>query len=89
MTFCDMSTQCLIPLMYSTSIPNGGLGLEPHYIGGILACFSLFAATLQSLLFQQVLNRYGPGRMMTATMLGLAVSTAMYPLMSKFAKDAG
>jgi hypothetical protein len=84
-----MSTQCLIPLMYSTSIPNGGLGLEPHHIGSILAAFALLAAILQALLFQRVLKRYGPGRVMAGTMLGLSVSTAMYPLLTMSAKAAG
>ena len=40
LTFLDMCHTVLLPLMYSTSIPLGGLGLDPFHIGalGIFGC---------------------------------------------------
>ena len=75
--------------MYSTSIPNGGLGLKPHHIGLVLASYGLFAATLQALIFQPLLNRFGPRKICMAVMVSLMISTLMYPAMSAFAKRAG
>ncbi|GAW00783.1 major facilitator superfamily multidrug- dha1 sub-family [Lentinula edodes] len=37
LAFTDMSYQVLIPLIYTTSIPVGGLGLSPYQVGLILA----------------------------------------------------
>ncbi|KAG7090170.1 hypothetical protein E1B28_011777 [Marasmius oreades] len=59
-SFTNMSHQVLIPLVYSTSISNGGLGLSPYQIGVILGTFGVCNAILQLLVWKPMLKRIGP-----------------------------
>ncbi|KAL0569629.1 hypothetical protein V5O48_012338 [Marasmius crinis-equi] len=64
-SFTHMSHRVVIPLVYSTSIPEGGLGLSPYQIGVILAVFGVCNAVLQILVWKPLLKRIGPKRMFT------------------------
>ncbi|KAF9262452.1 MFS general substrate transporter [Marasmius fiardii PR-910] len=61
--FTNMSHTVLIPLVYSTSIPNGGLGLSPYQIGVILGTFGVCNGVLQFTVWNPLLKRIGPKRM--------------------------
>jgi len=58
-----MCYSVLIPLVYSTSIPVGGLGFPPHTIGLIMGLFSLCNAFVQIFGLTKVLKKIGARRM--------------------------
>ncbi|KAL0064012.1 hypothetical protein AAF712_009080 [Marasmius tenuissimus] len=63
--FTQMSHRVVLPLVYSTSIPEGGLGLSPFQIGMILAIYGVCNALLQILVYNPILKQLGPKRMFT------------------------
>ncbi|KAK7442463.1 hypothetical protein VKT23_016060 [Stygiomarasmius scandens] len=63
LTFTEMCYSVLIPLVYSTSIPVGGLGFPPHTIGLIMGLFSLCNAFVQIFGLTKVLKKIGARRM--------------------------
>ncbi|KAF9532650.1 major facilitator superfamily domain-containing protein [Crepidotus variabilis] len=81
LTFCDMSNSVLLPLMYSTPIEYGGLGLEPVHIGTALGTFGLVNSLFQSQVFGPLIYRFG--------FTALCCSFLVYPAMALLAKRAG
>jgi len=59
LAFTDMSYVSLIPLIYSTSISVGGLGLSPYQIGLILGLFGLFNGIWNWLVLTRILKKLG------------------------------
>ena len=47
LTFSDMACQVLIPLVYSTSVELGGLGMVPYEIGVLLGMRGIINAVIQ------------------------------------------
>ncbi|GLB44763.1 putative major facilitator superfamily protein [Lyophyllum shimeji] len=70
LAFISTSSQMLLPLMYSTSIPIGGLGLDPYHIGIILSAFGFVNAIVQLLLLPPLVRRFGPKKLCLAAMSG-------------------
>ncbi|KAJ7589846.1 major facilitator superfamily domain-containing protein [Mycena floridula] len=89
LAFTDMSYGSLLPLVYSTSIPLGGLGLRPQQIGTIMALVGIFGALAQILVFSRLMRRFGPRRMFIAAIGTSFFTVAAFPAMSFFAKRAG
>ncbi|KAG7090157.1 hypothetical protein E1B28_011766 [Marasmius oreades] len=58
-----MSYRVLIPLVYSTSIPSGGLGLSPYQIGIVLGIYGVCNGILQLFVWKPMLKRIGPKKM--------------------------
>ncbi|KAG7090160.1 hypothetical protein E1B28_011768 [Marasmius oreades] len=58
-SFTNMSYTVLVPLIYSTSIPNGGLGLSPYKIGAILGVEGVCVAVFPVFGWKPMLNRIG------------------------------
>lgn len=63
LSFTDMSYFVLIPLIYSSSIPIGGLGLSPYQVGLILGTFALLNGFWNMLVLTQILKKIGPRKM--------------------------
>ncbi|KAF5364815.1 hypothetical protein D9758_009278 [Tetrapyrgos nigripes] len=63
LTFTDMSYSVLIPLVYSTSIPIGGLGFPPHIIGLIMGIASFLNSFVQMFGLTKLLKKIGARRM--------------------------
>ncbi|PPQ68704.1 hypothetical protein CVT25_012105 [Psilocybe cyanescens] len=59
LTFLDMCYFTLIPLVYSTPVKYGGLGLDPFRIGVILATFGFCNSILQAKLLGGLIRKYG------------------------------
>ncbi|KAJ7585582.1 major facilitator superfamily multidrug-resistance, DHA1 sub-family [Mycena floridula] len=89
LSFNEMSYSSLVPLVYSTSIPWGGLGLHPRQIGTIMAAVGICGCFAQIFVFSRLLRRFGPRRMYLASLGGSFLATSGFPLMSFFAKRAG
>ncbi|KAE9409480.1 MFS general substrate transporter [Gymnopus androsaceus JB14] len=63
LSFTDMSYFVLIPLIYSSSIPIGGLGLSPYQVGLILGIFALLSGFWNLLVLTRILKKIGPRKM--------------------------
>ncbi|KIK60237.1 hypothetical protein GYMLUDRAFT_43977 [Collybiopsis luxurians FD-317 M1] len=60
LAFTDMSYMALLPLIYSTSIPLGGLGFSPYQIGLIMGTFGLFNGIWNWAVLTRFLKKAGP-----------------------------
>ncbi|KAF5391985.1 hypothetical protein D9757_003305 [Collybiopsis confluens] len=59
LAFTDMAYSALLPLIYNTSIPLGGLGLSPYQIGLILGTYGLFNGVWNWTVLTRLLKRIG------------------------------
>lgn len=89
LAFIDMCHFSLLPLMWSTSIPLGGLGLDPLRIGATLGTFGFLNAAIQINCMGPLLRRFGVVRVFRFSVRSLLLCFAMYPFMSYFARDSG
>ncbi|KAJ7888283.1 major facilitator superfamily domain-containing protein [Mycena leptocephala] len=87
--FCDMAYDSLIPLVYSTPIAIGGLGLKPHNIGLIMGLCGFSNAVVQAAVGGRVIRHFGPRRVFNAAFCALACVFSLYPLLSVLARRAG
>ena len=60
LAFTDMSYMALLPLIYSTFIPLGGLGFSPYQIGLIMGTFGLFNGIWNWAVLTRFLKKAGP-----------------------------
>ncbi|KAF8622859.1 hypothetical protein AX15_006703 [Amanita polypyramis BW_CC] len=86
--FCDMSVQVLTPLMWSTSIEHGGLGLSPYTIGVTMGAYGVLNAFLQILFLGKFIKRFGPRRVHIACFSSLLISFSSFPIAAFFARRA-
>ncbi|KAJ7579081.1 major facilitator superfamily multidrug-resistance, DHA1 sub-family [Mycena floridula] len=89
LAFGGMSYNSLVPLVYSTSIPLGGLGLDPPQIGSIMAGVGICGALAQIFVFSKLVRHYGSRTMFIVSLCGLFLAFGAFPVMSFFAKRAG
>ncbi|KAG6916780.1 hypothetical protein DXG01_005362 [Tephrocybe rancida] len=89
LAFVSSSIQVLLPLMYSTSIPVGGLGFDAYRIGIILSAFSLVNAFVQLFLFGKLIRRFGPRTLLVFTHCGYAIHIGIYPVLGFLMRRAG
>ncbi|GLB44785.1 putative major facilitator superfamily protein [Lyophyllum shimeji] len=89
LAFIDMSSQVLLPLMYSTSIPIGGLGLDPYRIGVILSVFGFVNAIVQLLFLPPLVRRWGPRNICFAATISYLGNIGLYLPLLYFASRAG
>ncbi|KAJ4472104.1 major facilitator superfamily multidrug-resistance, DHA1 sub-family [Lentinula aciculospora] len=59
LAFTDMSYEVLIPLIYTTSIPVGGLGLSPYQVGLILGIFGFANGVWNWMVLRKFLKKLG------------------------------
>ncbi|KAE9386358.1 MFS general substrate transporter [Gymnopus androsaceus JB14] len=62
LAFTEMCYGVLIPLVYSTSIPVGGLGLSPYQLGITMGTYGFLGGILNVLVLKRILKRLGPRR---------------------------
>lgn len=89
LAFLDMAHNTLLPLMYSTSIPLGGLGLDPFQIGLVLGGFGCVNAIGQAKFLGRLIRKYGARKVYIISFSCIVICFLMYPIMSFFAKRAG
>lgn len=89
LTFLDMSHNVLIPLMYSTSVSLGGLGLDPFHIGAILGAFGCVNSVVQARFLGRFIRKFGAKRVYSIGFSSLFFCYFMYPITSYFARRAG
>ncbi|KAF7289191.1 hypothetical protein MIND_01380200 [Mycena indigotica] len=87
--FCQTAYQVLLPLMFSTSIPLGGLGFTPYQIGVVRGIWGLCNTFFQLVLSARIINFLGPRVAYIFAFANFALCIGTYPLMSYFALQAG
>ncbi|KAJ7263660.1 major facilitator superfamily multidrug-resistance, DHA1 sub-family [Mycena haematopus] len=87
--FSDMAFGALIPLMYSTPIALGGLGLKPYNIGLIMGLCGISNAVTQVVLGGRVIRYFGARRVFSAGFCALMFAFCAFPVLSAFARRAG
>ncbi|KAJ8469197.1 hypothetical protein ONZ45_g16973 [Pleurotus djamor] len=83
------SFRALMPLMFSTSIPNGGLAMSSARIGTILAIWGLCNGVFQLLCFAPFNRWLGSKRAFQIAYGSYLISFGAYPVMSYLAKQGG
>ncbi|KAF4618794.1 hypothetical protein D9613_010002 [Agrocybe pediades] len=89
LTFTDMCHYALLPLMYSTPIEYGGLGLSPFHIGVILGTSGFVNAILQVNFLGPIIRRFGPRKVYRVSSSFLFVMIGMYPILRLLVQRAG
>ncbi|KAF8217566.1 major facilitator superfamily domain-containing protein [Mycena galopus ATCC 62051] len=89
--FCFVQTayQVLFPLMYSTSIPNGGLGFSPYLIGVTRGVWGILNSVFLLFFIAPLIRRFGARTMYIFAFGNIAICIGAYPILSLFAKRAG
>lgn len=89
LTFLDMCHFVLVPLMYSTPIEFGGLGLDPFQIGVTLGTFGFANSIVQAKFLGRLIRRYGGRDVYRVGFSCILMCFGMYPIMRFFSQRAG
>ena len=89
LSFLDMGCYVLLPLFYSTSIPLGGLGLDPFTIGITFGTFGCINAVIQAKLLGPLIRKYGARKMYIVSVPSLFVCFTLYPILRFLAQLSG
>ena len=76
----DMAALVLIPLVWSTPIELGGLGMSPASIGLWISVYGAASAVFQYALFPRVVARFGPRRVIMSGFASFSVTYVLFPL---------
>jgi len=87
MTFLDMTFIALIPLMYSTSIQDGGLSFTPWTIGIVIASRGIASTLIQLGFSARLLNRYGPRNILLLCFATMFPTIIAFPILNIMAKE--
>ncbi|KAF6748560.1 major facilitator superfamily domain-containing protein [Ephemerocybe angulata] len=88
-SFLDLSASALIPLVYSTPIEYGGLGMDPFTIGVIMGTYGISKGVLLALFLGKTVRRYGPTKLIQTSIFAQFVSMSAFPVANLLARRAG
>ena len=89
LSFLDIGYSALLPLFYSTSIPLGGVGLDPYKIGIILGTFGCLNAIVQARFLGPSIRKFGARKLYIFSFPGLFACVTLYPIIRHFAQHFG
>ena len=89
LAFLDMGHFTLLPLFYSTSIPSGGLGLDPSKIGIVMGCFGFVNAIVQARYLGPSIRKFGARKVYIICFPSLFGCFALYPIMKHLTQGFG
>jgi len=75
----EIAASALIPLVWSTAIELGGLGLTPASIGLWMSAYGCVSAIFQFAFFPRFAAHFGPGRIVVATPIAFGLLYALFP----------
>ncbi|RDB23784.1 Protein ZINC INDUCED FACILITATOR-LIKE 1 [Hypsizygus marmoreus] len=85
LAFLDQSMLVLLPLIYSTPLDLGGLGLSPSMIGTILGVWGVINGIIQVSCFAWVRKHLGQRSCYMLGIAGLGVCFALFPVLARLA----
>ncbi|TFK27809.1 MFS general substrate transporter [Coprinopsis marcescibilis] len=89
LAFLDMANFALMPLIYSTPIEYGGLGMDPYTIGVILGCLGFANGVLQTMFLGPLIRRFGPSKVYITCFRAYLLAFCAFPAANLFARQAG
>ncbi|KAJ2926058.1 hypothetical protein H1R20_g11036, partial [Candolleomyces eurysporus] len=89
LAFVDMSVSALIPLVYSTPVEYGGLGMDPLKIGTIMGSLAIISGAFSGLFLGSLVRRYGTLNIYRTGIFNFFVAIACFPIGSALARRAG
>jgi hypothetical protein len=89
LSFLEMGYGSLLPLFYSTSIPLGGVGLDPYMIGITMGSFGGVNAIVQAIILGPLIRKFGARKMYIISFPGLFACVTLYPIIRYFAQRFG
>ncbi|KAE9401352.1 MFS general substrate transporter [Gymnopus androsaceus JB14] len=89
LAFTDMTYEVLIPLIYSTSIPTGGLGLSPYQVGLTLGIFMFANGIWNWAVLTPILKKLGPRKTLIVSYSFFLVHFALLWILRDVAARAG
>ena len=87
--FLEMCDATLVPLVYTTPIRFGGLGLDPATMGTCLAIFGTMTGILPFFFFHRIVNFLGPRRALVTFMSALIFAFLLFPINGTRARHTG
>ena len=75
----EVAASVLLPLVWSTAIDLGGLGLSPASIGLWMSAYGCVSAMSQFAFFPSVVARFGPGRVVFASAGAFGLIYVLFP----------
>ena len=85
----EMSSIVLLPLMYSTSIPLGGLGFDAYHIGVILSVWGVIYTVAMVMVLGRTIRKFGPRAVHIFCYATYFVNIALYPLLAHLVRRSG
>jgi hypothetical protein len=89
LSFLEMGYGSLLPLFYSTSIPLGGVGLDPYMIGITMGSFGGINAIVQAIFLGALIKKFGARKMYILSFPGLFACVTLYPIIRYLAQHYG
>ena len=80
LTLLEMASLALIPLIWSTSVEFGGLGLNPVSIGLCMSVYGCIDGVFQFVVFPRVVRRFGLRHVFITCIAFSAVVIIMFPM---------
>jgi len=87
--FTEMCYVVLLPLIYSTSIETGGLGLNPYQIGLTMGIWGFFNAIIQINVVGKVIRKYGGASVYKFAYLSYFMGFLTFPFSTYLARRHG
>ena len=89
LSFLEICTWVFVPLVYTTPIQLGGLGLDPKSMGTCLAVWGVLMGILQLTVFHHILNFLGLRRTFITLISGLIPAFLLFPINGTCAQNVG
>ncbi|EKM76100.1 hypothetical protein AGABI1DRAFT_102557 [Agaricus bisporus var. burnettii JB137-S8] len=89
LAFSEMCFSALMPLMYSTSIEYGGLGLNPYEIGVIMGIWGFLNVFVQMTVLGSVIRRFGASRVYQFSYSAFFIVFLTFPFSAYMARRQG
>ncbi|KAJ2926059.1 hypothetical protein H1R20_g11037, partial [Candolleomyces eurysporus] len=89
LAFSEMAMSALIPLVYSTPVEYGGLGMDPLKIGTIMGSFGILNGLVSGLFLGSLIRRYGALNIYRTGIFSLFIVVGCFPAGNALARRAG
>ncbi|EKM78040.1 hypothetical protein AGABI1DRAFT_129820 [Agaricus bisporus var. burnettii JB137-S8] len=80
-SFLDQAQQILVPMVYTSAVDQGGLGLSPEEMTRIAARWGSYNTLGQLLIFPRLLQRYGPKKVYATCLTWMVAFFSLFPVL--------